>query len=156
MLLRLGWLTVLSSRNIVEQELYFFVSSPGDICKKTRRVKKDALLDTRASRWAEEGASRRLRDLRGSCSCFSFSRALKESGKGCERGWAIQRRPTEKHLPSVCDLLRKRVLALGWSEGLASWASSAAPNHEKNTKQQQQMTSTVVPLHSRHGKHSWH
>lgn len=31
-LLRLGWLTVLSSMNIVEQELYFLVSSPGDIC----------------------------------------------------------------------------------------------------------------------------
>lgn len=31
-LLRLGWLTVLSSRNIVEQELNFFVRSPGDIC----------------------------------------------------------------------------------------------------------------------------
>lgn len=33
-LLRLGWLTVLSSRNIVEQELYFLVRSPGDICYK--------------------------------------------------------------------------------------------------------------------------
>lgn len=33
-LLRLGWLTVLSSMNIVEQELYFFASRPGDICKE--------------------------------------------------------------------------------------------------------------------------
>lgn len=30
----------------------------------------------------------------------------------------------EKYQPSVCDLLRNRVLALGWSDGLASWASS--------------------------------
>jgi len=30
-LFRLGWLTVLSSRNIVEQELNFFVRIPGDI-----------------------------------------------------------------------------------------------------------------------------
>lgn len=30
-LLRLGWLTVLSSMYIVEQELYFLVRSPGDI-----------------------------------------------------------------------------------------------------------------------------
>lgn len=28
--LRLGWLTVLSSRNIVEHELYFLVRCPGD------------------------------------------------------------------------------------------------------------------------------
>lgn len=28
--LRLGWLTVLSSRNMVEHELYFLVSCPGD------------------------------------------------------------------------------------------------------------------------------
>lgn len=28
-------------------------------------------------------------------------------------------------LPSDWDLLRKRVLALGWSDGLASWARSA-------------------------------
>lgn len=30
-LLRLGWLTVLSSRNMVEHELYFLERSPGDI-----------------------------------------------------------------------------------------------------------------------------
>ena len=35
-LLRLGWLTVLSSMKIVEQELYFFVRSPGDICVRDR------------------------------------------------------------------------------------------------------------------------
>lgn len=35
-LLRLGWLTVLSSMNIVEQELYFLLRSPGDICKGTQ------------------------------------------------------------------------------------------------------------------------
>lgn len=29
-------------------------------------------------------------------------------------------------LPSDWDLLRKRVLALGWSDGLAPWARSAA------------------------------
>lgn len=29
-LLRFGWLTVLSSMKIVEQELYFFDSGPGD------------------------------------------------------------------------------------------------------------------------------
>ena len=33
-LLRLGWLTVLSSMNIVEQELYFLDRSPGDICER--------------------------------------------------------------------------------------------------------------------------
>lgn len=31
-LLRFGWLTVLSSMKIVEQELYFFDSGPGDTC----------------------------------------------------------------------------------------------------------------------------
>lgn len=36
----------------------------------------------------------------------------------------------EKNWPSVCDLLRKRVLALGWSDGLASWASSARCKYE--------------------------
>lgn len=35
-LLRLGWLTVLSSMNMVEQELYFLVKRPGDICEETR------------------------------------------------------------------------------------------------------------------------
>lgn len=35
-LLRLGWLTVLSSMNMVEQELYFLVRRPGDICEETR------------------------------------------------------------------------------------------------------------------------
>lgn len=38
-LFRLGWLTVLSSMKIVEQELYFFVRSPGDICKERERDK---------------------------------------------------------------------------------------------------------------------
>lgn len=32
-LLRLGWLTVLSSMNIVEQELNFFVKVPGETCE---------------------------------------------------------------------------------------------------------------------------
>lgn len=32
-LLRLGWLTVLSSINIVEQELNFFVKVPGETCE---------------------------------------------------------------------------------------------------------------------------
>ncbi len=44
-LLRLGWLTVLSSMNIVEQELYFFVRSPGDICCR----RGDGLRSTRAT-----------------------------------------------------------------------------------------------------------
>lgn len=35
-----------------------------------------------------------------------------------------------KYWPSVCDLLRKRVLALGWSDGLASWASSLRFKHK--------------------------
>lgn len=33
-LLRLGWLTVLSSMKIVEQELNFLVKVPGETCKK--------------------------------------------------------------------------------------------------------------------------
>lgn len=42
-LLRLGWLTVLSSMNIVEQELYFLDRSPGDICERRRdSLKKKA------------------------------------------------------------------------------------------------------------------
>ena len=32
-LLRLGWLTVLSSMNIVEQELNFLVKVPGETCE---------------------------------------------------------------------------------------------------------------------------
>lgn len=40
-LLRLGWLTVLSSINIVEQELYFFVSCPGETLGKKKRKKEE-------------------------------------------------------------------------------------------------------------------
>lgn len=36
-LLRLGWLTVLSSMNIVEQELNFFVKVPGETCESGDR-----------------------------------------------------------------------------------------------------------------------
>lgn len=48
-LLRLGWLTVLSSRNIVEHELNFFVSSPGDVwycnaCKTQRNTSLNAMI----------------------------------------------------------------------------------------------------------------
>lgn len=44
MLLRLGWLTVLSSMNIVEQELYFLLKSPGDICKEMQMANEDMLV----------------------------------------------------------------------------------------------------------------
>lgn len=43
-LFRLGWLTVLSSMNIVEQELYFFESRPGETFGKDQhliRLQKD-------------------------------------------------------------------------------------------------------------------
>lgn len=37
-LFRLGWLTVLSSMNIVEQELYFFESRPGETFGKDKHL----------------------------------------------------------------------------------------------------------------------
>lgn len=37
-LFRLGWLTVLSSMYIVEQELYFLVRRPGDICYRSDNI----------------------------------------------------------------------------------------------------------------------
>lgn len=40
----------------------------------------------------------------------------------------------DEYWPSVCDLFRKRVLALGWSDGLASWASSVTRNNESSTQ----------------------
>lgn len=39
-LLRLGWLTVLSSINIVEHELYFFVSCPGETLGEKKEKKR--------------------------------------------------------------------------------------------------------------------
>ena len=35
-LFKLGWLTVLSSMKMVEQELYFFDRGPGETCQKER------------------------------------------------------------------------------------------------------------------------
>ena len=43
-------------------------------------------------------------------------------------------RSAEKYRPSVWDLLRKRVLALGWSDGFSSWASSVGSKCKKNKK----------------------
>lgn len=55
MLLRLGWLTVLSSMNIVEQELYFLLRSPGDIWKDTQMKNEDRWRQKKTSRHTEAG-----------------------------------------------------------------------------------------------------
>lgn len=75
-LLRLGWLTVLSSMNMVEQELYFLVRSPGDICDRSARERHKMIEHGWIERWTErwiDGVSH----LHDSCSYFSFSHALK-------------------------------------------------------------------------------
>lgn len=70
-LLRLGWLTVLSSMNIVEHELNFLVKVPGETCKTgdhLGRITPDIL-----PTMLLESTFKSLRDL---CNCFSFSLEL--------------------------------------------------------------------------------
>lgn len=74
-LLRLGWLTVLSSMNIVEQELNFLVKVPGETCKKgdhLGRITPDIL-----PTMLLEGTFKSLRDL-GNCFSFSLELQCKE------------------------------------------------------------------------------
>lgn len=54
-LLRLGWLTVLSSINIVEHELYFFVSCPGETLgeKKKKEERRKELKYIQAERFCK-------------------------------------------------------------------------------------------------------
>lgn len=72
--------------------------------------------------------------LHGSGSCFFASRALEKEaeatlGDGYSNDFFFfikqQQMLSLQFSPSDWDLLRKRVLALGWSDGLASWARSA-------------------------------
>lgn len=111
-LLRLGWLTVLSSINIVEQELNFLVKVPGETCESW-----DHYRGNYTGNHTNDTSESVCKRLRGSCNCFSSSPALKYKEETCTG--TLKKK--NKKLQHVSERITHHLSETCWGTGCWLW-----------------------------------